>query len=848
VTARKRPVAKPAVVVPAPLPADRLVRRCSFDPAAFQTTADLAGLDRIVGQDRAREAVRFAIGVASPGYNLFVLGSPGLGKRTLVREVLEARARNEPPPDDWVHVNNFRQPHRPWSVRLPHGMGVRLKTDMARTIEDLRAAVPSLFESDEYRNRAEHIGAGTVEHQDAGFQALGAESAGQGIGLLRTPSGFSLAPVKDGEVIAPDDYRKLPEAERDRIDAALADLQVKLQKTIRHAQQLQQEGRARLRELGREMTRSVVEMLLDPLRHTYGEVPRIGEYLAAMQDDILENVDLFRRTADGEGGNELMRFATAEAAPFTRFEVNVIVGDHDDGAGAPVVVEDNPTHPNLIGRIEFVARFGTLATDFSQIRGGALHRANGGYLLVDAYKLLTQPFAWDAVKRALSGGELKPESAGQSLGLVSTVAIEPEPIPLRLKMVLFGERELYYLLSQFDPDFEELFKVAADFGDDVERTPDTEMEFARMIATQARRESLPPFDRAAVARVIEQTARWTGDAERLSAHIEGLGDLMREAAFRCVDAGGGIVGERDVQAAIDARIRRSNRIPERLREMMLRGELLLDTSGARIGQINGLSVGAVGQHAFGFPVRITATARIGDGDVTDIQREVQLSGPIHAKGVMILAAFLADRYSAERPHAVSASLVFEQTYGEVDGDSASVAEACALLSAIGGFPVKQCWAITGSMNQHGVVQPIGGVNDKIEGYFDICARRGLDGEHGVIIPSTNVAHLMLREDVVAAVAAGKFRIHAVSTIDEALALLTGLPAGEPNADGLYPEGSANYRVASRLMEFSLMRQAYAQMQVRVKTVRPAKEKAAKPRKPAVPKRPTPRPPKPGVDE
>jgi predicted ATP-dependent protease len=819
---------------PAPLPTGALYRPCTLDGMAFETTAELAELPGIVGQERAREAVAFGMGVRSRGYNLFVLGPAGLGKRGLVQQMLQARAEREPPPPDWCYVNNFKQPHRPRALELPRGHGARLRHDLEQFVEELRASVPAMFESEEYRSRAEQIDAEISERQEKAFVELGQEAGRESIALLHTPAGFSLAPARNGEVITPEQYEQLPEAQRARIEAKMGELQDKLQKVIHQVQRLQKEKRARIKQLGREMTMVAVGALIEELKASYSASPEAITYLDEVQSDVLESIDEFRRSPEAEGA--ILGLSGAEAPSFRRYQVNVIVGDDQRGSGAPVIVEDHPTYPNLMGRVEYVARFGTLVTDFALIKAGALHRANGGYLLIDAYKLLTQPFSWDGLKRALAAGEIRTESLGQTYGLVSTVALEPEPIPLQAKVVLLGERLIYYLLLAYDPEFGELFKVQADFEDEIERSAQHEALYARLIATLIKREDLLPLDRSAVARVIEQAARWSGDGERLSAQLEGLSDLLREADHRVRQGGGTLVRTEHVQQALDARERRVDRIRNRIREAILRGELLIDTDGEQVGRINGLSVAFAGDYAFAFPTRITATTRLGEGEVIDIQREVELSGPIHSKGVMILASFLAARYCSDRPLSLGASLVFEQTYGMVEGDSASVAELCALQSSLGGFPLKQSLAVTGSVNQHGEVQPIGGVNEKIEGFFDICRARGLTGAQGVIVPAANVKHLMLRRDVVDAVAQGKFAIYAVHHIDEAAALLSGLPAGEADAGGNYPEGSVNFRVAARLLELSSIRQAYAGRSVKVKKVRETRAVPAPPKKPPGPRK------------
>jgi predicted ATP-dependent protease len=809
------------------LPVTALYTATRLDAPAFETTADLEDLPGLIGQDRAREAVELAVAMRSRGYNLFVLGPAGLGKRSLVCQMLESRAAQEPPPADWCYVNNFGQPHRPRALELPRGAGTQLRQDMERLVEELRASIPAMFESEEYRTRAEQIDGEISEQQEKAFVELGQEAAADGIALIHTPAGFSLAPMREGAVVTPEQYERLPEAERAQIEAKMAQLQDKLQKTIRRVQQLQREKRERLKQLNREMTMLAVGHLAEELKAKYATAPEVAEYLDEVQADVLENIDDFRRAPEAE--TNILGLPAGERPSFRRYAVNVIVGDGSAQSGAPVVIEDNPTHPNLLGRVEYQARFGALVTDFGLIKAGALHRANGGYLVLDAWKLLSQPFAWEGLKRALASGELRVEALGQSLGLVSTVALEPEPIPLGVKVVLLGERLIYYILLAWDPEFPELFKVQADFEDELRRDPEHEHLYARLVASLARREQLLPLDRGGVAHVIERGAREAGDAQRISAHLEGLLDLLREADQRARAAGAAVVGAEHVQGAVDSRERRAGRVRERIQESILRGDLLVATDGEKVGQVNGLSVAQLGSFAFAFPTRITATTRLGDGEVIDIQREVEMSGPIHSKGVMILAALLASRYSADRPHSLRASLVFEQTYGAVEGDSASVAELCALLSSLGEFPLQQALAVTGAVDQHGAVQPIGAVNEKIEGFFDVCKARGLTGAQGVIVPVANVKHLMLRADVVQAVADGRFAVFAVSSIDQALGLLAGEAAGEPDADGNFPEGSLNFRVAARLLEMTMVRQAFAGAEVRVKKVRAAR--------PAVPEAP-----------
>jgi len=791
-----------------PLEARQLRQTC--DPAQFdfETTAELEDLSEIMGQERAVNAILFGIGIQREGYNLFALGPSGTGKRTTIRQFLDQRSAAEPVSPDWCYVNNFEQPHKPRVLRLPPGQGVVLRKDMERLIEELRSAIPAAFESEDYRTRKQEAEEEFKEQQEKAFTEIRQQAQEHNIALIRTPVGMAFAPLREGEVISPDEFQKLPEDERKRVEAAISKLQERLQETIYQVRQWERGVRERVKELDRQVVMSVIASPVDELRKKYADLPAVVDYLDAVQQDVIENVDEFRKSEEAPQvmGIPLPRSLVGSPS-FRRYRVNVLV-DHSQSKGAPVVYEDNPTYNNLVGRIEHIAQMGALMTDFNLIKPGALHRANGGYLILDARQLLLQPYAWDGLKRALRSREVRVESLGQALSLVSTVSLEPEPIPLDVKVVLIGERLLYYLLYQLDPDFSELFKVEADFSEKIARVPENTLLYARLIATIARKEGLLPFDRGAVAQVIEHSARTTGDAEKLSVHLLSISDLLREADYWAGVAGNGVVTADDVQRAIDAQIHRADRLRERVQEEIERGTIMIDTTGERMGQVNGLSVVGLGHFAFGQPSRITARVRLGKGEVVDIEREVELGGPIHSKGVLILAGFLGARYSADRPLSLSASLVFEQSYGGVEGDSASLAELCALLSALAEVPIKQSLAVTGSVNQHGQVQPIGGVNEKIEGFFDVCKVRGLTGEQGVIIPIANVRHLMLRQDVVEAVEAGQFHVYPVQTVDQATEILTGIPAGERDGEGEFPEGSINQRVEARLIELAEKQRAF----------------------------------------
>ena len=784
---------------------DRLYRPCDTERFTFTTTDELEDLAESIGQMRATDAAHFGIGMRHAGYNLYLMGRPGSGKRTLIHQLLDQRAAGEPRPADWCYVHNFSKPDKPRAIQLPAGMGTRFHADMQQLVSELQVTIPAVFEGDEYRRRLSQIDEEYGERQTRAFGAVGDEANTQGIALLRTPNGFSFAPMKGDEVMSPDEFGKLSQEEKSRIENETSRLHESLEKVILQANQWRRERIERVRKLKEEAVLFAVGPLIDDLRRDYAAIPAVCDYLDAVQQNVIESMDEFRHPKEAMSG---LAALTSAPPDFSRFRVNLLVG-RDGVEGAPVVYEEHPNYQNLIGRVEHAAQLGALVTNFLLIKPGALHRANGGYLLLDINKLLTQPFSWEGLKRALATHEIRMESLGQMYSLVSTVSLEPEPIPLDVKVILLGDRLLYYLLAQYDPEFGELFKVAADFEDEVERSAENDLLYARLVGTLVRRDKLQPFDRGAVARLIEHSARRAEDAEKLSTHMESLADLVRQADYWATQDKRDVVGQADVERAIEAQIKRSDRLRQQSHESILRGILHIDTEGERVGQVNGLSVLQLGDFTFSQPSRITANTRLGEGELVDIQREAKLGGSVHSKGVLILSSFLASRYAAEQPLSLTASLVFEQTYGQVEGDSASVAELCALLSSLANAPIRQSLAVTGSVDQFGRVQAIGAVNEKIEGYFDICSKRGLTSAQGVLIPASNVMHLMLRRDVVNAAKAGTFHIYPVETVDQALELLTGIPVGIPDADGLSPEGSLNHRVAQRLEHLADLWRKYA---------------------------------------
>ena len=791
--------------------------RRTVDPAklGFKTTAELDPITGLIGQDRALEALEFGMQMHAHDFNIFVLGPPASGKRTAIKAQLAAQAKDGKTPDDWVYVYNFDEPNRPTALRLPPGRARPFAKGMIAALDELRAVVPTAIESDDYQARRRAIEARFQAGQDEALEALDVKAKAQGIAVLRTPQGFAFAPMLDGNVIKPESFSSLPpdmQAEKRR---QMESLEKDLAEILERVPKADKLRRGQFQELNEDVARRAVLSALDDLAAAFADLPHVVAHIEAASADLVRNIAIF--TANEEESNAPIKVSveTVRDPRYRRYLVNVMVAAGESGAqgvaaGAPVVEEINPVYSNLIGRIEHVAQNGMLITDFLLTKPGALHRANGGALLIDARKLLLSPYAYEALKRALKSREIRIEQPSEIAGSVASVqSLDPEPIPLDVKVILTGERDIYYALAQNDPDFLGLFKVQADFDDAIPRNGETDTAYARLIASIVREHKLNPLDASGVGRVIEEGARMADDREKLSVSIGRISDLVREADYWSRKSKRSVTTREDVARAILAEIQRADRMRDRAQETIDRGVVLVDVAGEKIGQINGLAVLQLGNFSFGRPSRITARVRMGTGRITDIEREAKLSGPLHTKGMMILWGFLAGRYAQDVPLALAASLVFEQSYGGVDGDSASSTELYALLSALAEVPIKQGFAVTGSVNQWGEVQAIGGVNEKIEGFFDVCKARNLSGEQGVLIPRSNVQHLMLREDVVEAVAAGKFAIHGVSKIDHGIELLTGIAAGERGADGNFSPGSINARVEARLRAFAERARGYS---------------------------------------
>jgi lon-related putative ATP-dependent protease len=797
-----------------PLGPGAVYRRCALAGRAFETSADLEDPPVPIAHARALEALRAAVGLRG-GANVFALGASAEDARELVLAFLGPQAAAAPAPGDWCYVNDFARPHRPKALELPAGRATALRRDVEALVGELRAAIPAAFEGEAYRRRREALDKELEAAREQLVRAVQARAEGKGVAVLRTPVGFTLGSVRDGEVLGADEFARLPEPEQAERRAALQAVHDDLEQALVAIPRLEREHREKVKALNREVALREVGHLIHDVEARHADLPAVAAHLAAVRQDVLDNLQDFFGSSQPDDGNVAaqLRRVFSETPAFHRYEVNVLV-DRAGAPGAPVVWEDLPTVPNLAGRIEHHVHFGNLVTDFTMIRAGALHRANGGYLVVDARRLLQAPFAWEQLKRSLRTGAVAIEGPERLAGFSGGPPLDPEPIPLRLTVVLAGERILHHLLCELDPDFRELFDVAADLDDTVERTPEKEREYARWVAAVARRERLAPLDRPALERIVEQAARQAEEADRLSTSAGDLARLLREAHRLAAGAGRPVVGRADVEAALAARDARGARLRDEGLRQLARGTHLVDTAGAAVGQINGLSVVRFGAHAFGRPSRITARVRLGRGQVLDIERESKLGGPIHSKGVLILASHLASRFAGDRPFALAATLVFEQSYGGVEGDSASCAELCALLSALAGVPLRQSIAVTGSVNQLGAVQPVGGVNEKVEGFFDACRERGAIDGQGVVIPAANARDLMLRADVVEAVAAGRFRVWTARSADEVIELLTGLPAGAPDATGAFPEGSVNARVAARIE--ALAARARAEVQERAR--------------------------------
>ena len=781
---------------------DQLFTPCDVEDFSFTTTAELAPLKHIIGQERAVEAVELGIGVRRPGFNIFAFGPPGAGKRTTIELYLERVARNRPEPDDRCYVYNFEVPHKPRALRLPTGWGTALRRDIIGVLADLVVVLPQVFDSEAYSIQREHEKDVFDTRSADALEAVEKAAKARNLALLKSPDGMVIVPLVDGEPIDRRAFGALPEDEQETFQTAIDETEDELASALRSVRSIQSEARDALTGLQRSVAAEEISERLAPLRERFAKQAKVVQWIDAVSADILDNLDRFLPSDDDTAGRsvptpERAEHIVLENRDLRRYLVNVIV-DGSRTAGAPVVAESFPTLPNLVGRIEQEQRFGALTTDFTLIKPGALHAANGGYLVLEMDDLLQHPLSWEALKRALKVGAIHIEPPADGISTMTTIMLDPEPIPFDAKIILIGDASTYHALLEYDPDFAEWFKVGAEFGRSMPRQPEGSDLYARFIATVSEREMVMPFDRIATARVVEHGSRLAEDSERLTTDFLAISDVIREADYWARVAERETVTGEDVERALSSAERRADLSRERIHDAYERGTLTVALDGTAVGQLNALTVVGHGKFSFGLPVRVSARVRQGGGDVLDIERDVELGGPLHSKGVLILSGFLSGRYLPDEALAIQASITFEQSYSMIDGDSATTTELYALLSAISGLPIRQDLAVTGSMSQAGDVQAIGGVNEKIEGFFDVCEQNGLTGTQGVVIPETNVVHLMLRRDVVEAVENGRFHVHTVSHVDEGLELMFGLPAGVRGDDRRYPEGSVNRAVEDRL--------------------------------------------------
>jgi len=780
------------------LPADKLRWECDPDHFDFTTTDEIPELEGTIGQVRALRSIDFGLGMLEGGFNLYLAGETGTGRSSTIKNLLKKRSALEPPPQDWCYVNNFRTPDNPVSLALPAGKGSELAEEMKELLEGVKINIPKALESKEYETNKVAIIEEYQEKNGVLFGRLEGEAGEKGFDLQRTVSGLVMVPQKEGRNYTQEEYEALSKEERDKLDEVGKDLTEKLNDVLRQVRENEKATKDSLAQLDRELGLSAVGHHMEPLKEKFGAFPKVLSYLETVQEDILLNLEDFKtqQPAPLIAGFRLPR----QEPSFERYDINIFV-DNKGIEGAPVVFEANPTYNNLFGRIEHVMQMGGAATtNFTLIKPGALHRANGGYLIVDAREVLINPFAWDALKRCIRNVEIRIEDVLEQYRFMTVVSLKPEPVPLQAKIIMIGSPWIYYLLYYLEPDYRKFFKVKADFDSRVARTPEIMRDYALFVSSHCKNERLLPFDRSGVAGLLEYSARLVEDQEKLSSQFMEISDLIREADYWAQKDNSPLVTRDFVRRAVDEKVYRSNRIEERMQEMFDEGTILVDAAGSEVGQINGLSVMTLGDYTFGRPSRVTARVYLGRAGMVNIEREVKLSGPIHDKGVLILTGYLGGKFAHDRPLSFSASICFEQSYEGVEGDSASSTELYALLSALSGVPLQQGIAVTGSVNQLGKVQPIGGVNYKIEGFYAVCKAKGLNGEQGVIIPKTNERHLMLKDEVVTAVKEGKFHIWSVETVDQGIEILTGVPAGVRLPDGTYPEGTINSLVDKRLRE------------------------------------------------
>lgn len=787
---------------------DQLKKQFKPEELGIKSTKNLEKLKGIVGQKRASDALHFGLQIDGLGYNIYVSGPPGIGKMTSVKSYLKELASNKEIPSDWIYVNNFADPYEPKVIELSAGRGCELKVDMDNLIEHVKSDLPKAFESDEYSSQREEVTRSHKKRREDISRELNEKAREKGFSMQSTPMGVVLYPVRDGKPLEEKDMESLPEEEKKKIQQTRGELEQELNEAMKKARKIERDIQEEIKELDKKVALNIVGGIIDDIKEKYQDYKRVQKYLDDVKNNILENIATFKtnpqQQQQGGGAQALLQgkvqIQAMQQQVFNQYKVNVLI-DNRKIKGAPVIEELNPTFNNIVGRIEKEMQYGALTTDFSMIKAGALLRANGGFLVIPIESLLRNYYSYEALKRALRSSQLRIEELSETLGYMSVKTIRPEPIPLKVKVVLVGSPIYYYLLQKYDEDFPELFKVKADFDTRMDAHKDNVSEYISFISTYCEREHLSHFDSKAVAQVLEYATRLADDQEKLSMKFGQLSDIIREANYWAGQDNGKLVTDKHVRKALDEKIFRSNMIEKNIQEMIANGTILINMDQNVIAQVNGLSVINLGDYMFGRPNRITATVRPGREGVVDIEREAKLGGPIHSKGVLILSGYLGHKYAIGRPLTLSSRIVFEQSYSGVEGDSASSTELYAIISALAEVPIKQGIAVTGSVNQHGQIQAIGGINNKIEGFFDICRIAGLTGKQGVLIPKSNLRNLMLKDEVIDAVEKGDFHIWAAETIDQGIEILTGMSAGADQGDGTFTKDSINERVRLKLIEY-----------------------------------------------
>ncbi|VBB08557.1 endopeptidase la (lon) serine protease (s16) signature [Lucifera butyrica] len=783
------------------LPVEKLRFVCDESKLSFETTASVPPLNVMIGQERAVKAVEFGLFTKIPGYNIFISGLVGTGKITYAKSAVHKVAQKQEVPNDWCYVNNFENQGQPIALSLPPGLGSILRQDMQELVEDLKREIPKVFSGDDYEQAKSTVAKKYQEQRSAVIEEFNQQAEQVGILPQWSTTGFVGLPVVDGKPLTPEEYQKLDKEQRDEIEKKLLTVHDKALVVVRHLQQVEREVREELKSLDAKVGLFAVGHLIDELREKYSEHKDVITYLEAVKQDVVKNIGDFKPQTEEEQNPLLIFKKNMQDSVKDKYNITLLVDNHDT-EGAPVIIEVNPTYYNLVGRVEYETRMGVVSTDFTMIKPGALHKANGGYLILNARDLLTNIQSWEALKRVLKTKKLHIENLGEQFGMLAMASLKPQPIPVNVKVILVGNPYIYYLLYNYDEDFRKLFKIHADFDVQMDNTFSNIQKLAGFISSAVEQDQLKHFHRSAVVKIAEHCSRIADSQNKLTTRFNEVIELLCEADAWATLEGSELVMDRHIRRAIEEKRNRSNKYEDRLQEMFAEGKLLIDTDGEKVGQVNGLAVMAVGEYMFGKPSRITANTYLGKNGVINIERETKMSGTSHTKGVLILSGYLGQKYAQDYPLTLAASLTFEQTYDGVDGDSASSTELYAILSSLSGLPIKQDIAVTGSVNQKGEVQPIGGATQKIEGFFSVCKLKGLTGKQGVMIPHQNINNLNLNDEVVDAVSRGLFHIYPVETIDQGIEILTGRPAGAKNADGRYPADSVHGLVTRKLREYT----------------------------------------------